>query len=185
MAALGPEIRGIRRIVQDEPDPEFCLRTDFIAGNRLLAEFGLTSDLCCNFRQLGSIVELVRQCPETQFVLDHIAKANIRGGEMEPWASQLADLATLPNVMCKISGVATEANHASWTVDEIRPYILHALTCFGADRVMFGSDWPVASLAVDYGRWVEVLDELTSGWSEGARAKLFRENARSFYRIGN
>jgi L-fuconolactonase len=183
MVALGPEIKGIRRIVQDEPDPEFCLHPDFVKGNQLLAEFGLTSDLCCNFRQFGSIVELVRQCPETQFILDHIAKPNIRGGELEPWASHMRDLASLPNVVCKISGVATEAHHDSWAIEDIKPYVLHALESFGEDRVVFGSDWPVATLAVTYGRWVETLSDLTADWSDSARSKLFRENARRFYRI--
>ena len=183
IVTLGPEIKGIRRIVQDEPDPEYCLQPDFILGNQLLAEFGLTSDLCCNFRQLGPIVELVRQCPETQFILDHIAKPNIRGGEMEPWATQMRDLAALPNVVCKISGVATEAHHDTWTVEDIKPYVMHAFESFGEDRVVFGSDWPVATLAVAYRKWVDTLTELTSDWSESARAKLFRENARRFYRI--
>ena len=96
MAAIGPEIKGIRRIVQDEPDPEFCLQPRYIEGTRALPDYGLTADLCCNFRQLGPTVELVRQCPNTQFILDHIAKPNIRGGEMEPWAGQMRDLASLP-----------------------------------------------------------------------------------------
>ena len=102
---------------------------------------------------------------------------------MEPWASQMRELAALPNAVCKISGVATEANHDSWAVEDIRPYVIHALESFGEDRVVFGSDWPVATLAVNYRRWVETLSELTSDWSDAARAKLFRENARRFYRI--
>ena len=183
LVSLGPEIKGVRRIVQDEPDPRFCLQPDFIAGTRALSDFGLTADLCCNFRQLGPTVELVRLCPETQFILDHIAKPNIRGGEMEPWAGQMRDLASLPNVVCKISGVVTEAEHDSWTIDDIRPYVLHALDCFGEDRVVYGSDWPVATLATPYARWVESLDQLTSDWTESARAKLWRENAIRFYRL--
>jgi L-fuconolactonase len=183
IAAIGPEIKGIRRIVQDEPDPEFCLQPRYIEGTRALPDYGLTADLCCNFRQLGPTVELVRQCPNTQFILDHIAKPNIRGGEMEPWASQMRDLASLPNVMCKISGVVTEANHDSWTVDDIRPYLMHALEVFGEDRVVFGSDWPVCTLATPYRRWVETLDELTANWSDAAKAKLWRENAIRFYRL--
>ena len=183
IAAIGPEIKGIRRIVQDEPDPEFCLHPRYIEGTRALPDFGLTADLCCNFRQLGPTVELVRQCPNTQFILDHIAKPNIRGGEMEPWAGQMRDLASLPNAMCKISGVATEANHESWTVDEIRPYVMHALEAFGEDRVVFGSDWPVCTLATPYRRWVETLDELTADWTAAAKAKLWRDNAIRFYRL--
>jgi L-fuconolactonase len=183
LAAIGPEIKGIRRIVQDEPDSEFCLQPDYITGTRALPDYGLSADLCCNFRQLGPTVELVRQCPDTQFILDHIAKPNIRGGEMEPWASQMRDLASLPNVICKISGVATEANHETWTIDHIRRYVLHALECFGEDRVIFGSDWPVATLATTYSRWVDTVDELTSDWSDAAKSKLWRENAIRFYRL--
>ena len=171
MAAIGPEIKGIRRIVQDEPDPEFCLQPRYIEGTSALPDYGLTADLCCNFRQLGPTVDLVRQCPNTQFILDHIAKPNIRGGEMEPWAGQMRDLASLPNVMCKISGVATEANHDSWTIDQIRPYVMHALEVFGEDRVAFGSDWPVCTLATPYRRWVQTLDELTADWTDAAKAK--------------
>ena len=183
LVALGSEIKGIRRIVQDEPDPEFCLQPDYIEGTRALPEYGLSADLCCNFRQLGPTVELVRQCPETQFILDHIAKPNIRGGEMEPWASQMRDLASLPNVMCKISGVATEAHHDTWTIDDIKPYVLHALEVFGEDRVVFGSDWPVCTLATSYTRWVETLEILTGEMSDEAKTKFWRGNATRFYRL--
>lgn len=183
LVALGPEIKGVRRIVQDEADPEYSLQPDFVVGNQLLGDYGLSSDLCCNFRQLGAVVELVRRCPNTQFILDHIAKPNIRGGEMEPWASQMSDLASLPNVVCKISGAVTEANHDLWTVDDIAPYVNHALTVFGEDRVVFGSDWPVVTLASTYRHWVETLDQLTADWSEQARTKLWRDNAIRFYRL--
>jgi L-fuconolactonase len=183
LVALGPEIKGVRRIVQDEPDPEFCLQPDYIAGTRALPDYGLTADICCNFRQLGPSIELVRQCPNTQFILDHIAKPDIRNQAFEPWASQMRDLASLPNVICKISGVVTEADHDSWTIEDIKPYVMHALENFGEDRVVFGSDWPVATLATAYPRWVETLDTLTAGWSDAARAKLWRHNAVRFYRL--
>ena len=183
MKKIGPEVRGIRRIVQDEPDPDFCLQPDFIEGNRLLPEYGMTSDLCCNFRQLASVVKLVRLCPETQFILDHIAKPNIREQTLEPWASQMSELASLPNVVCKISGVLTEAHHDRWTLDEVRPFAEHALNAFGPDRVVFGSDWPVVTLAAPYAHWVETLDELTADRSDADKAKLWRDNAKRFYRI--
>jgi L-fuconolactonase len=92
-------------------------------------------------------------------------------------------LASLPNVSCKISGVATEANHETWTIDDIRPYVMHTLECFGEDRIVFGSDWPVATLATGYSRWVETVDKLTSAWSDAAKSKLWRENAIRFYRL--
>ena len=184
LVALGPLIKGVRRIVQDEPGPEFCLHPRYVEGTRLLGEFGLTADLCCNFRQLGPSVELVRRCPGTEFVLDHIAKPNIREGEMEPWAGQITELASLPNVVCKISGVANEAGRADWNVAEIRPYVDHALDAFGPDRVLFGSDWPVVNLSSDYRGWVATLDEIVSGRSEADKRKLWFENANRFYRLG-
>jgi L-fuconolactonase len=183
LMGLGPRIKGVRRIVQDEPDPEFCLQPDFVRGNQLLAEFGLSSDICCNFRQLGPNVELVRRCPETQFILDHIAKPNIREGQFHPWADQMRELASLPNCVCKISGAITEANHDSWTIEDVKPFVLHALEVFGEDRVVFGSDWPVVTLAASLERWVETLDELTVDLADDARRKLWRDNGRRFYRL--
>ena len=184
LVALGPLVKGVRRIVQDEPDPEFCLQPKYVEGTRLLGELGLTADLCCNFRQLGPTVELVRRCPGTEFILDHIAKPNIRGGEREPWAGQIRELAGLPNVVCKISGVVTEADHDGWSVEDVRPWVEHCLDAFGPDRVVYGSDWPVATLASPYPRWVETLDAITTDWSELDRRKLWFENANRFYRLG-
>jgi L-fuconolactonase len=183
LVALGDEIKGVRRIVQDEPDPDYCLQPDFIRGNELLPEYGLTSDICCNYRQLAQNVELVRRCPGTQFILDHIAKPNIRGDEFEPWASQMRELASLPNVVCKLSGVVTEADHASWTIEDIKPYVVHTLDVFGEDRVVFGGDWPVALLAAEYPRWVAAVEELTADLSDDAKRKLWSENAKQFYRL--
>ena len=180
---IGPEIKGVRRIVQDEPDPEFCLQPGFVRGNQLLAEFGLSSDLCCNFRQLAANVELVRRCPETRFIMDHLAKPGIRDDLFQPWADQLRELASLPNCFCKVSGVVTEADHETWTIDDIKPYVWHTLEVFGEDRVAFGSDWPVVTQASSYKRWVETLDELTQDLSDEAKRKLWRENGRRFYRL--
>ncbi|MGE3797826.1 MAG: amidohydrolase, partial [Thermomicrobiales bacterium] len=156
LAAVSPLIKGVRRIVQAEPDPDFCLQPDFVRGNQLLAEFGLRSDICCTWKQLGQNVELVRRCPETMFILDHIAKPHILENAFEPWASQMTALAALPNCYCKISGVLTEADHHHWEVEQVKPYVLHALEAFGEDRVVFGSDWPVVTQAATYHRWVDV-----------------------------
>lgn len=180
---ISPLVRGVRRILQGESDPAFCLRPDFVEGVRLLPEYGLTFDICIYHHQMASAIELVRRCPETMFILDHIGKPDIRGGVMEPWRAQMAELASLPNVICKISGVVTEADHASWTADDIAPYVAHALEVFGADRVVFGGDWPVALLASSYARWVETLDALTAHLPEEAKRKLWGENARRFYRL--
>lgn len=183
LVTIGPAIKGIRRLTQGEADPNFCLQPDFIIGAQMLPEFGLSCDLCCYYPQLGQTVELVRRCPETSFILDHIGKPNIRGGELEPWKSQISDLASLPNVVCKISGATTEANWESWTIEDIKPYLMHVLEAFGEDRVVFGSDWPVSTQATTYQRWVATVDELTADWSEAAKRKLWNENARRFYRL--
>jgi L-fuconolactonase len=183
LVRISPLVRGVRRITQGEADPAFCLRPDFIAGVQQLADYGLSCDLCIYHPQLGPTIELVRQCPDVQFMLDHIAKPGIAAGALEPWQAQLAELAALPNVWCKLSGVVTEADHAGWTIDQIAPYLRHALDVFGPERVAFGSDWPVALLASDYRRWVAALESLTAYLDPQAQAQLWAGNAQRFYRI--
>lgn len=185
LVSISPKIKSIRRIVQGEPDPKFCLQPGFIRGNQLLAEYDLTSEICCYYNQLEYNIELVRQCPDTRFIMNHIAKPNIRGGEFEPWATQITELAGFDNVVCKISGATTEANLDHWTIDDVRPYIEHVLTAFGEDRVLFGSDWPVVTQAATYTRWVETVEEITNSFSDAQKNKLWRENAVEFYRLSN
>ncbi len=146
-------------------------------------QFGLSCDLCIYHPQLPSVIELVRQCPETQFILDHIGKPDIAAHLLDPWRAQMATLAAFPNVCCKISGMATEADHDNWTADDLAPYVAHVLEVFGEDRVVFGGDWPVVLGSSPYRRWAETLDALTAHLSPTAKAKLWAENARWFYRI--
>lgn len=183
LQAETPHLKGIRRIIQFEPDPEFCLHPDFVRGVELLPELGLSFDLCIAHHQLPNTIELVRRCPETQFILDHIGKPDIRGGTYEPWATEMAELAQLPNVWCKISGVVTEADHEQWSASNIAPFVRRALAVFGEDRVAFGGDWPVVCLAASWRRWVDTLDELTTDLSATAKRKLWADNARRFYRL--
>lgn len=183
LVAVGPLVKGVRRILQSESDPAYCLQPSFVRGVELLAEYGLSFDICIYHYQLPAVTELVRQCPDVAFVLDHIAKPDIRRGVLDPWRKHIATLARLPNVTCKISGVATEADHARWTVDDLAPYIWHVLEVFGEDRVMFGGDWPVALLATSYRRWVETLATLTDSLSPEAQRKLWSDNARRVYRL--
>jgi L-fuconolactonase len=183
LVPIGERIKGVRRLTQDEPDPAFCLQPGFIKGAQILPEYGLSCDLCCRYLQLANTIELVRQCSETSFILDHIAKPNIRGGGLDPWRDQMSELASLPNVVCKISGVVTEADPNAWTVEEIAPYVRHALEAFGEDRVVFGGDWPVVLGASSYKRWVEALDEITKEFAQTAKQKLWADNAREFYRL--
>lgn len=183
LVEVSPLIKGVRRILQGEPDPAHCLRPSFVHGVEMLAEYGLSFDICIYHYQLPAVIELVRTCPDVSFILDHLAKPDVRGGTLDPWRSHMEMLACLPNVACKISGVATEADHERWTVDDLAPYIRHALDVFGEDRVLFGGDWPVALLATSYRRWVETLATLTADLSPAAQRKLWVENARRIYRL--
>ena len=176
------KLRGIRRLLQDEPDHAFCLRPAFIEGVRLLARHDLAFDICVYHRQLAGALDLARRCPEVRFVLDHIGKPGIRDALIEPWRRQITELAALPNVWCKISGLITEVGR-DWTRARLRPYLDHALEAFGFGRVMFGSDWPVSEQTHRYGQWIETVDRALGGASEDERRKLFCDNAIAFYRL--
>ena len=176
-------VKGVRRLLQDETDPGFCLETVFVQGVKSLAEHGFGLDLCIYHHQLGDVLQLVRRCPEITFVLDHAGKPGIRDRELEPWRTQLRQLAAFPNVWCKLSGLATEADHARWQPDDLRPYIDHVLACFGFRRVLFGSDWPVSTLALTFPRWVEILRNALSGVPEADQRALFQTNANTCYRL--
>lgn len=179
-----PVMRGVRRLIQNQPDPDFVLKPDFIAALKLLPKYNLSFDICIFHHQLPNTLEMVRRCPEVSFVLDHIAKPGIKAGLVEPWASHIKEMAALPNVVCKLSGVTTEADHASWTRDQLRPYIDRVIDCFGFDRIMYGGDWPVSELAGKYTDWLEVLDWATEGCTVEEKRKLFRDNGIRAYRLG-
>lgn len=181
--AQNPLIKGIRRIIQFEPDLDFCLRPDFVAGVQALPDYGFSFDICIDHRHMANTIKLVAQCPDVAFILDHIGKPNIKDRVMEPWASELRELARFPNVWCKVSGLATEADHENWTREDLRPYIEHVVECFGFDRVVFGGDWPVAVQATTYPRWVDTLAWAVAGCSDAERRALFRDNAIRFYRL--
>jgi L-fuconolactonase len=181
--AQRPLVKGVRRNLQDESAADFCLRPEFIAGVQHLAEFGFTFDLCIRHEQLRSVAELVRRVPRVVFVLDHFGKPEVRNGKIEPWATDLNKLAALPNVVCKISGLTTEADWQKWQPADLKFYFDRAWECFGPDRVLFGSDWPVATLATDYERWIETVQNLVSSAGESVQAKLFKTNAERIYRV--
>jgi L-fuconolactonase len=179
----GDKLRGIRHQVQSEPDPDWLRRDDVHRGLRVVGAAGLTYDILTFPHQLAAGVAAVRACPDTQFVLDHCSKPYIKTRDVEPWASDIRDLAASPNVVCKLSGLVTEADWNSWTVDDLRPYVDVVLSAFGPERVFFGSDWPVALLAVDYARWVDTVEELTSDLSSDEKAALWSGTARRVYRL--
>jgi L-fuconolactonase len=176
-------LRGIRRLIQNQPDPDFCVRPEFIAGLKLLARHDLVFDICIFHHHLPNAIKMVRQCPEVRFVLDHIGKPGIKAGLTDPWRQHLKELAALPNVTCKISGVSTEADHRNWTREQLRPYIAHTIDTFGFDRVMYGGDWHVLELAGTYPQWVEIVDWVVEGASAAEKRKLFRDNAIRDYRL--
>lgn len=180
-----PALRGIRRLIEIEADPSFCLEPGFLEALRLLPRYGLTFDICVKHWALVFGVELVKRCPDVQFVLDHIGKPGIRQGIWEPWKSQIAELARMPNVVVKVSGVITEADHQRWAREDVKPYVAHVIDCFGFDRVMFGSDWTVSELTHEYPQWVEIVDEVIAGASEAEARKLYRDTATRVYRLGD
>ena len=183
LVALGPGLKGIRRNVQGERDNAFCLQPDFVRGVQLLEEYNLSFDICIRHWQLPAVIELVRRCPGTQFILDHLGKPDIKEHILDPWRQQIRELAALPNAYCKISGMVTEADALHWTAADLAPYLTHALESFGEDRVVFAGDWPVILSAASYKRWVETLQTLTASLSPVAQRKLWNENARRFYRL--
>ena len=191
-AAIAPEIealrkhktmRGIRRLIQNQSDPDFCIQPQFIEGLKLLAAHDLVFDICIFHHHMPNAIKMVRQCPEVRFVLDHIGKPGIRAGIIDPWRQHMKELASLPNVTCKISGVTTEADHKSWTREQLKPYIAHAIDSFGFDRVMYGGDWHVSELAGTYPQWVEVLGWVIEGATAAEKRKLFHDNAIRAYRL--
>ncbi|KTR07593.1 hypothetical protein NS365_03190 [Aureimonas ureilytica] len=184
LAAIG-RVKAVRRLIQGHADPAYCLTPAFVEGVREVGKAGFAFDICIYHHQLASATELVRRCPDMQFVLDHIAKPPIAAGGREPWASEMRALAELPNITVKISGVVTEADHANWRPDEIRPYVDHTIECFGFERVMFGSDWPVVNLASSYQAWVEMLDGFLAGVSDTDLRRFYRENALKTYALAN
>lgn len=176
-------LRGVRRLIQSEPDPEFCLQPGFIEGVRQLESFNLSFDICITHRQLKSAIAFARQVPNVPLILDHIGKPGIRDGLMSPWAEEMQELARLPNVTCKISGVVTEADLKAWTEDELKRYVAVAIEAFGFDRIMFGGDWPVSTLALSYRRWVEIVDAALAGTTADEQRKFWHDNAAAFYRL--
>ena len=177
-------VKGIRRIIQFEADPAWCLQSGYVAGVRLLPEFGLHCEICIKGAdQTANTIELIKRCPEVTFILDHVGKPYIDKGELEPWKTHIAQLAALPHVWCKMSGLVVEADMPNWTPEDLRPYVRHVLESFGFDRVMFGGDWPVVVQAAELHRWIDTLDQLTADDSDAERRKLFHDNAIAFYRL--
>lgn len=179
------KLRGFRHIVQAEADDGFLLREDFCRGIESLHEFGFTYDILIYPRQLTAACEFVGRFPKQPFLIDHLAKPLIRDGIMEPWRSQIRAVAAHPNVCCKLSGLATEADWRKWSTDDCRPYLDVVFEAFGVERLMFGSDWPVCLLAGTYQRVKDLIGDYIKDLSAPDRAKVFGANAARFYGLAS
>ncbi|MGW0424302.1 amidohydrolase family protein [Streptomyces sp. NPDC003015] len=177
----GTHLKGIRHQVQGEPDPEWLLRPDVRRGLTAVADAGLVYDLVVLPHQLPACVKVAESLPHLTFVLDHLGKPPIASGILEPWATDVRALAALPNTVCKLSGMVTEADLAAWTLDDLRPYAGTVLDSFGPHRLMFGSDWPVCTLAATYGEVVSAGRDLTAGLGPSERAEVFGGTATRTY----
>lgn len=180
--AKHPLVRGIRRIIQGEK-PGFCAQPEVVAGVQMLAEFNLSFDLCLRRDQLPEVITLVRACPQVRFVLDHLGNPPIKERQLEPWATPFKEFAALPNVSCKLSGIVTVADPKNWSIDDLVPYVDHALRCFGPTRLMWGSDWPVVLTASDYRHWVDTTRTLLARLPADDQRRIFHDNAIAFYRL--
>ncbi|MGW3138702.1 amidohydrolase family protein [Streptomyces sp. NPDC001139] len=179
----GARLKGIRHQVQGEPDPDWLLRPDVLRGLTAVAEAGLVYDLVVLPHQLPACAKAAAHLPRLTFVLDHLGKPPIASGALDPWAADLRALAALPNTVAKLSGLVTEADLAAWTLDDLRPYADTALEVFGPGRLMFGSDWPVCTLAASYGDVVEAARQLIAGLGETERTQILEGTATRVYRL--
>ncbi len=181
LAAI-PGVRGVRRILHQSPD-ELGQSPLFAENVARLAAHGFSFDLCVLARQLPIAAALIRACPDVQFILDHCGVPDVRASALDPWRADLARVAALPNVACKISGVIAYGHPTDWTTADLRPFVEHAIGVFGWDRVVWGSDWPVCTLTADLTRWVAATHELLAGCGADERSRLLEHNARRIYRI--
>ncbi len=175
-------LKGIRRVLHTQRD-ELSQSSRFRDHTRKLETYHLSFDICVLARQLPLALQLVKHCPDVEFVLDHCGVPLVKERVMDPWRSDIREISRLPNIACKISGIIAYADPAGWQPEDLQPYVEHCIECFGWDRVMFGSDWPVCTQSATLKQWLETLLQLTQHESEPNRRKLFYENAQRTYRL--
>jgi predicted TIM-barrel fold metal-dependent hydrolase len=180
--AQRPLVRGVRQNIQGNP-AGICLRPAFIAGVREVGRRGLTFDICVTHDQLGDALALVQACPDARFVLDHGGKPRIGGAMLESWSVGLSRLAECPNVCCKLSGLLTEADESHRTRDALLPFAECIVNCFGVDRLMFGSDWPVVTMAGGFDAWLALVEELVSACTPSERERFYGGTAAAVYGV--
>jgi predicted TIM-barrel fold metal-dependent hydrolase len=177
-----PKLKGVRRVLHTQPD-EVGRGTTFIRNVAALSSYGLSFDICVLARQLPIAIELASKCPDVTFILDHCGVPQVKERHLDPWRADIAEIASFPNVSCKISGLVAYADPEKWSSEDLRPYVEHVIAKFGWDRVLFGSDWPVCTLSASFQQWVEVLQGITHAAGELNQRKLFRDNALRIYRL--
>lgn len=176
-------IKGFRHVVQGEPDHNFLLRSNFLNGIAQLEQYNFTYDILVFPHQLGAVLEFVKKFPKINFVIDHIAKPYIKDGFYDGWANLMLAIGAQQNVYCKLSGMVTEADYKTWTPQTIKPYMQLVLKAFGADRLLFGSDWPVCLVAGNYKRVKELVTDFISQLSAEDQEKILGLNAVKFYNL--
>jgi L-fuconolactonase len=177
------KFKSVRHVLHDEPDDLYILREDFNRGIKLLKDFGLRYDLLIFERHLPQTIQFVDRHPNQILILDHVAKPQVSDGLISPWRENLTELARRENVFCKLSGLVTEASWQSWTEADLDPYLQIALTAFGQERVMFGSDWPVILLGSSYARWADIVRRYISHLSEYEQERIWGKTATEVYRL--
>lgn len=175
------KLRGFRHVAQAEKDDHFLARGDFVKGVAQLRQFGFTYDILVYARQLPAAIELASSLPEQQFVIDHLAKPEIRAKKIEPWAGHMREIGQNKNVFCKVSGLVTEADWRNWKAEDFEPYLDVVFEVFGAERLMFGSDWPVCLVAATYRQVKQLVEDYVKGYSQADKDKIFGGTAARFY----
>jgi L-fuconolactonase len=177
------KIKGFRHVIQDEPDINFMLRPAFLNGIKTLKLFEYTYDILIFPKHLKNTFKFIKQNPEQRFVIDHIAKAEIKNNQIEDWKKDLSEVGALKNVYCKISGMVTEARWKEWKQDDFNIYLDTVVEIFGTDRIMFGSDWPVCTLSASYAKVYKIVNDYFSTFSKQEQDNFFGLNAKRFYRL--
>jgi L-fuconolactonase len=176
-------LKGFRHIVQGEKDPNFLSRNEFIRGVKTLASFDLSYDLLIYPHQIKSAITFCESCDQQKIVLDHLAKAPLKSGNIQEWKKEIQAFASLTHVSAKISGIVTEAADQSWTQQEVNEIVEVALAVFGPQRLMIGSDYPVVLVNSRLERWVKSFQEALNGLSETEKEKIYRKNVTEFYQL--
>ncbi|HKI31372.1 MAG TPA: amidohydrolase family protein [Gemmataceae bacterium] len=176
------QIKGIRQVLHNEANKAgYCLQPAFVKGIQLLGDLGLSFDLCLRPGELLDAARLIDECPGTRFILDHCGNANVQAKDRTQWQKDIGEVAKRKNVVCKVSGIVASAKPGAWSADDLAPIVKHVQEVFGPDRVMFGGDWPVCTLAASYKQWVEALKTIVKERKEEEQKKLFHDNAVKFY----